>query len=829
MHTSGNEGARMSSPANTSLPTDLQDSLFFDPPAIDNSFVSTPLQGSLTRSYLSVDLEETSGAETSPQTTAAASCTDIALRRGQAYRRTDVGGRGGTTPRVRSLEGVAMNMQTYVGRSRPATSAATPASAASTPALTRAVLAEHVEASSWSHPLTPPDSRDTLPLLPMRDFATAATASAAASDTPPADAKATTPTALRPSEDAEGSVHVATRSSRMEEPLESLFLSRQLTGSAADSGFELSMESVTLQISERHFFRAHPITYLDDCSLHIAPGSMHCIASLNPAHARAALAVLAGVDTVASARGATLANALPASSLRYRRQVAYVASLDCCTAEATVYDNLAFATRIRYVVDAPTLREVVEQAASEAFLMDQLLTRASDLGPAQRYLLATAMELVADPTVLLLQDPLAFFSLAELQLFTQLLRSVRRRNPARTVVWSGSAIPWTLFDSIDSLTLLTTGGKTFYSGNKEGVESFLQEDLGILRVPGEDVMDIMAQTEVDVVAVTDSTVAFRNSKFYRAVQHEIEAHRTRVSANAFSQPPEPPHPSPSYASVQSSLLLYTLRRSVLDKAALVPWVGLFVVMVLVCMLVAATDGKQERSLQNTCGVLFLLLSCSVQINSIFLKSELRDWRTFLSFRNNLCFPVLPYYVATVVRLLVPRLCFAVASSICGAVIFAEATAASLSAMMSLLSFAHACLGLIAVYWVPRVEMLMAANHLYYAYCVICCGFLLSVTQIPVFFQVLSLLRIAYGGLLAKEIGALTWCDTASGDDLSGSAASDSSSSCLTGQKYLTLMGLQQDSLGQSVLGLSLLSLVMMAALAISMHLSPSAKLFSSSS
>jgi ABC-type multidrug transport system ATPase subunit len=804
-------------PQSTGIPN-----TFFDPPTVNHSLTGTQLREPSSFSFASCP-EGTAA-------TGATSSSDTACRRGEVYRRGTAGGTvTNATSRVHSLESVAASMKTsVVGSGPPSSTSASAVAAQAFSTLTRAALAEYMEP-----PAAPRDDavnleqRNSLPLLPMGD-----PAAAAAAATPTASTMITlTSAALRPSEEAEGSIHVATRASRHRGPsdLSSLTSGQGLQTSEFASGFELSMESVTLQIFERRYFRLHPVTYLDECSLHISPGSMHCVASLNPMYARTALAVLAGVDTATgAARGATLANALPTSSQRYRRRVAYVASLDCCTEEATVYENLAFATRIRFLVDEQALRETVKQAASDAFLTDHLHTRASDLGLARRYLLATAMELVAEPTVLLLDDPLSFFSLAELQLFTQLLHSMRRRNPARTVVWSCSAIPWTLFDSIDGLTLLTTGGKTFYTGSKANVEAFLQEDLGILRVPGENVMDIIAQTEVDTVAVTHSTIAFQNSKFYREVQHEVAAHRTRISANVFPAPPKSLRQSPSYASMQASLLVYTLRRNVLGKAALVPWIGLFVVMLLLCILVAIAERSRGESLQNTCGVLFLLLSCSVQINSIFFKSELRDWRTFTSFRNNLYFTVLPFYVATMVRLFVPRLCFALVGWVCGAIIFAQTTAASVSAMMSLLSFAHACLGLIVVYWFPRLEMLMVANHVYYAYCVICCGFLMSVAQIPVFFQVLSLLRIAYGGVLANEVGSLTWC----GGMLCGNGDNNASSTVtpdsFTGHDYLTLMGLQNDSLGKSALVLSLLSLILMAAVALSMYLSPSAKSFTSS-
>ncbi|TPP47481.1 hypothetical protein CGC21_30615 [Leishmania donovani] len=602
-------------------------------------------------------------------------------------------------------------------------------------------------------------------------------------------------------------------------------------------GIELSMDGVTLRRRKPWWLRRRMVTQLDSCSLRIPPGSVHCITSLSSTYSRCALAVLAGVRAVAHAEGAALANAYPTTVLRYRRQVGYVTSLDGILLEVTVFENLLFATQLRFHVDAQTERELIRKAAADALLTDYLDIRASLLNPARRYLLALAMELVAEPIVLLLEDPLSFFSLAHLQLFVRMLHRLRHRNPSGTVVWSGSAIPWTLFDDIDSLTLLSTEGRTFYTGHKKDVEAFLQEDLGILRVPGEDVVDIMAQTEVDTLAVTRASFLFRNSRYHRQLQQGLQAHRARIATNAFATLPDTTRAPPRYLRVQWLLLAYALRGNVLGRVALVLWAGLFVVILLVCAIVALTDGEGQGNMQNVRGTLFLLLSCSVQINSIFLKAELRNWRMFQLLKKNLYISVTPYFVATIVRVAAPRLCFALAGWICAAVIFQKAAVVSLSITMALTSFTHACLGLVAVYWFPRFDYLLLLNHIYYGYCVIISGFLVSLTSIPRFLQFLSILRIGYGGLLAAELRGRTFgCDSASsGSEMeSGSRISSRASaflapsaSCYTGQQYLDFIGLSDDSWGMSVLILLALSVGITITLGLSMHITSGATLLSS--
>ncbi|KAG5475929.1 hypothetical protein CUR178_03643 [Leishmania enriettii] len=174
------------------------------------------------------------------------------------------------------------------------------------------------------------------------------------------------------------------------------------------------------------------------------------------------------------------------------------------------------------------------------------------------------MELVSEPIVLLLEEPLSFFSLAQLQLLVCLLRRLRCHDPSGTVMWSSSTIPWTLFDDIDCLTLLGSDGKTFYTGHKKDVEAFLQERLSILHVPGEEVVDIMTRTELDTAAVTHASFSSRNSRYHRQLRHDIEAHRARISANAFAKLSEASRAPPRYLRVQWLLLAYALHGNMLN-------------------------------------------------------------------------------------------------------------------------------------------------------------------------------------------------------------------------------------------------------------------------
>ncbi|KAG5475930.1 hypothetical protein CUR178_03644 [Leishmania enriettii] len=166
-------------------------------------------------------------------------------------------------------------------------------------------------------------------------------------------------------------------------------------------------------------------------------------------------------------------------------------------------------------------------------------------------------------------------------------------------------------------------------------------------------------------------------------------------------------------------------------------------------------------MHDLCGMLFLLFSCSVQINSIFLKAELRNRRAFQSLKSNLHISVTPYFVVTIVRLGAPRLCFALTGCICAAVLSQKVTVVSISIIIALASFTHVCLALVAVYWFPYFNYLLLLNHVYYGLWVVVSGFLVPLTSLQSFLQFLSILRIGYGGSLATALRGRTFgCDPA---------------------------------------------------------------------
>lgn len=602
----------------------------------------------------------------------------------------------------------------------------------------------------------------------------------------------------------------------------------------------------------RWFRRRKVLTYLKECSLYIPPGSFHCIASITPLYASAAMAVLAGVEEAATMNGMARANELSTTSPQYRQRIAHVASLDYCNEDLSVEENIKFAIRIRLSTTKAAMMAIVNDTAEQTLLSELMDAKVSTLSPSHRYLLAVAMELVTMPLVLLLDRPLFYFPLSQLHLLLRCIRNLQCRDPSRTIVLASTSIPWPLFDELDSVTLLTSEGRVFFTGEKRYIEQFLQEDLAILCVPGEAVIDILTQMEEDKASISNAAISFSRSIYNAKLQRCINTHRTRVAEDSF--PPIAPPPlgrsSQYQQSIQSALFMYSLQRNFFLRSSLLPWVGMLVLLPLLCIVAPLVESGTQGDMQNVCGVIFLLLSCSIQINYIFVDSELQVCSAFLGLRNKVGVSILPFFLVTLLRVLLPRLLFFVAGTIYSFAVFHTFIVGQMCFSIALTSFIYAGLMQLLIYQFHDTGRVSMVQHLYYVYCVIFSGYLLSLSSVPAVVQYLSLLRIGYGGLVESVLkGKRYGCDNVTNttiildngsDDYGCLGNSDSSSSssaagasscfsnstsdvtatsrfCYTGDQFLELQGLGNLSWEVSASFLSLILVVVLAAVAICMR------------
>ncbi|EAN94344.1 hypothetical protein TcYC6_0073000 [Trypanosoma cruzi] len=566
----------------------------------------------------------------------------------------------------------------------------------------------------------------------------------------------------------------------------------------AKSGFVIAFENVSLE-GRASIFRS-PRLILRNVSGYFLAGSVVVVLSANEMCSRKLLEVLAGVEERAS--GSVMANELPVVSTAFRRRVAFITSTGVCLRDATVRRNLLFSVRMR----VETLEEdrIVKEVA-KAVHLDQLLdVKTEKLSPSQLYQLTLGMELVRNPMLLALDMPMRSLSSGELHGFVSVLRGLSGSS-GRVIVVSATEIHRALFDIADNILLLGAKGHLLYSGPKAGVEEFLREQSCVQSMGDESLGELLVALDEkgDSPRVAD---IFKSSAVYRRIQRQVEDHRKSIALNGFDPVLHAAAPSPNYFLQWYLLTAHTCRRATIEhRSFLVSWITLFLLFFLMASLIAGS-GSDQNAMQNKRGVVFFLVSCSMQVNTILIDTEVREFFSAVHLRNNNYFDTLQYFTATVLRLVLTRAIFAIIAACCTAFILTSSL--SLALTMGLTSLAHASLTLLLVYWHPFEQDLWLFQNIYYVYCIILSGFLICLPTVPRIFPALSLLRYGYGGVVASELRGNPYsCDTKA-----------NRSYCYTGDQYLVMEGFAHDSWGKSSLVLFIISLVLLALVAVSMNI-----------
>jgi ABC-type multidrug transport system ATPase subunit len=578
-----------------------------------------------------------------------------------------------------------------------------------------------------------------------------------------------------------------------------------IAASFVEEGFTLACEGICLESRRLRLRRKDAV--LSNFSAVIS-GGVHAIVSTDTFVSRKALEVIAGIEKGTSA-GTVMANAIPVASSAFRQHVGYISSTDVCLLDATGRSNLLFSLRMR--LDTVHEDRIIKEAADVCGLAEQLDARVEDMSTAERLRLAVAMELVLDPHVVLLENPLRYLCVSDHYEFAAMLRRLSK-NAVRTVVLTCASLPWPIYDVLDGIVLLAPlHGKLLYSGPKGECERFLANEVlpeGV-EARGDAIVDLLLQWDDDG-EIGHVVNTFYHSDTASRLSESLKRHKEFVVSNRFAVIRKDVAPCPPTALAQNLQLFgYSMRRALMRHDFIFSWVGLFATFFLLAAL-SANQQHDQNGMQNKRGIIFSLLSCAVHVNIMFVDSEVSEYHSFVHMRNNRYFGVPQYFFVTMIRLLFPRLLFSVIGVAFTAYIFSSAV--PLASLMGLTSFAHALLVLLMTFWWPVANDLTLANLVYYAYCVMFCGFLMSVKSFPQLFSHLSLLRYGYGGAIAFELqGNQYSCDATVIGNITLSA-----SYCYTGNQYLALEGFDGDSWGQSAVTLVILSLVLLVLLLVSM-------------
>lgn len=326
---------------------------------------------------------------------------------------------------------------------------------------------------------------------------------------------------------------------------------------------------------------------LQSCVGLLEPTKLHAIVDVD----RSTVAGLALMDVLCGsttpAEGSVTGNGIPVSSTTFRKAVGMVATLPetVIFGNLTVGENIAFALEMRCrcpPVPYPTEEELFFlEEERQRFGMDssdlpwcggccsgeggcccsakcvhnwlpflkfghegqwsrvlaalsffdlETSTKARDLSPFRKLLLTLAMELVLDPPIIFLSVPSLLASLDPHNV-SELMFYLKRMcvDLGKTVVCLMTSLPFTVFDSIDTVVLLGMEGQTLYSGDKSEMLSY----VSMLGLPA----DLLASPMYDSFA----------PHFGERGRHAVSMLSSNKSINSFhsvaSAAPAPPPPA----------------------------------------------------------------------------------------------------------------------------------------------------------------------------------------------------------------------------------------------------------------------------------------------
>jgi multiple sugar transport system ATP-binding protein len=186
-----------------------------------------------------------------------------------------------------------------------------------------------------------------------------------------------------------------------------------------------------------------PIAALEDFSLEVADGELLVLVGPSGCGKTTALRLVAGLETPTRGSlhlGGRRVDGVPPQ----RRNVAMVFQSDTLYPHLSVYDNLAFALRMRGTARRE-IRQRVAQAAATLGIDDLLARRPWELSGGQRRRVALGRAITGRPAVFLLDEPLSGLDAG---LRVQIRREIRRLHEQR-----GATMIHVTHDQAEAMTL----------------------------------------------------------------------------------------------------------------------------------------------------------------------------------------------------------------------------------------------------------------------------------------------------------------------------------------------------------------------------------------
>ncbi|KAK7200020.1 ABC transporter-like protein [Novymonas esmeraldas] len=306
---------------------------------------------------------------------------------------------------------------------------------------------------------------------------------------------------------------------------------------------------------------------------------------------------------------------------------------------------------------------------------------------------------------------------------------------------------------------------------------------------GADLVDLAAEW-----AESESQTMFYAAKFYDSPLHAALLTALRPAASQLPEaPPDAPspqaHTSPTCVRRFGVVLAYTLR-SVAADAEVLLGVALLAIGLIALTVAARWQREDQGGMQNIRGLIFMAFVLAILANLASDESVRDQLHVALGHRKRRLYGSLSFTVCLGLRIVLTRAVYV--ALFVPFVLCVVRSSYALAVLVGLVSCTHAALQYLIALVATSRRCVAWVSYAYFGYSIVFSGFLLNLRTLPPALGLLSVVRWGYGAVLHTWLHGKSFeCDGAS-----------NTSYCYTGDDYLAVEGLQNESVAFSVLVLT---------------------------
>ena len=222
-----------------------------------------------------------------------------------------------------------------------------------------------------------------------------------------------------------------------------------------------------------------PLVTVDGVSLSFGPAEMVGLLGPSGSGKTSLLLILAGYDVPAAGRVLVGGEDLHLHAERFRGLVGFVPQDDVVPRELTPREALTYAARLR-LPDETGDEEIARRVARVLAALDLEECADSRIGTVEEKVLSggqrkrvnMALEMITDPPLLLLDEPLSGLSSRDAAAVAALLR--RLSDAGKTILMTLHQPSADVFELLDQAAVMARGGKLVYAGPPDGAYEFFE-------------------------------------------------------------------------------------------------------------------------------------------------------------------------------------------------------------------------------------------------------------------------------------------------------------------------------------------------------------------